>query len=273
MALPEHIRPPLPLRERILPWAVSVTLNIGFWLLAAFIIYLPQAISATKAAETIIAPSSFEDPSFSQHPGGANGGPADPTRDERARLQQLMGSQGWSANDSMQNAAAALNAGGGIEAPGIYAGNGAAVSPGKGASVSPFGQPSAGTGSGPRSTFYGTGGNAVKIVYLIDTSGSMLGGFPYVQQELTRSINKLVPLQFFCVIAVGTNDRRSSAVGSGELLRATPENKKMVCDRIAQLAPEGPNDGVLEPFATAFQMAFQLKPELVYFLADGKSDP
>lgn len=257
--------------DRLLPWAVSVTLNIGFWLVAAFIIYVvPQAFSASQA-DSIIAPSSFEDPSLSQHPGGGTGAVADPTRDARDRLKDLARSQGWSQSDSMQNVSEML--GGSNQAVGIFAGNGASVAPGKGSSLSAYGAPTAGAGGGPHSTFYGTGGNAVKIVYLIDTSGSMLGGFKYVQDELTRSVNKLVPLQFFCVIAVGTTDRHSAAVGPGELLRATPENKKNICDKIMQLAPEGPNDGVLEPFANAFQMAFELKPELIYFLADGKSDP
>lgn len=260
--------------DRWMPWVVSVTLNAGFWLLALFIlIWLPKAIAESRQSDSIIAPSSFEDPSYSQHPGGGGAGATDPTRDARDRLKALAAAQGWPQANSSANVSQMLGSPGSNEAVGIFAGSGASVTPGQSGTVSPFGQPSSGAGSGPRSSFYGTGGNAVKIVYLIDTSGSMLGGFRYVQQELTRSVNKLVPLQFFTVIAVGTTDRRSAPVGSSDLIRATPENKKMVSDKIALLAPEGPNDNVLDPFASAFQMAFELKPDLIYFLADGKSDP
>jgi hypothetical protein len=34
--------------------------------------------------------------------------------------------------------------------------------------------------------------------------------------------------------------------------------------------PEGANDNLLAPFEQAFNRAFALKPELIYFLTDGK---
>ncbi len=261
--------------DRLLPWAVSITLNFGFALVAVFILYVvPRAFSESQT-ESIIAPSSFEDPSLSQHPGGA-GPAADPTRDERDRLNALARSQGWSQSDAGPNVSQML--GSTNDAPGIFAGNGASVTPGKGASLSAYGVPSAGAGSGPRSTFYGTGGNAVKIVYLIDRTGSLMNFYDpdgaahegTVKAAVVKSVSNLDPRQFFTVLVfTGDLDGGTTVMGPDHLVRADPETKAEILGKFRTTIAEGGATDDTTIFVTAFKKAFTFKPELIYFFTDG----
>ena len=57
-----------------------------------------------------------------------------------------------------------------------------------------------GTGSGRGSGFFGAGGEARKIVYVVDRSGSMTDSIDYVKFELKRSIGELGEEKEFHVI-------------------------------------------------------------------------
>jgi hypothetical protein len=275
---------------RMVPWMASAVVHVGLGLVAAFVIYWTYHAFAAGNDQLIVIPSSFEDPPLSDHPGGSPhpGMKGDPTRDAaQERLRQVMKSDGWSSHSKVADAAAMLQgAGEEINPQGIFAGAGGATGPGvngnglDSADVAAFGK-GGGAGNGPRSTFYGTGGSASRIVYMVDISGSMLSSFSYVNRELARSVRNLVPLQYFNVVTVGTVagpsdmtvDRPSEAIGPADaLVRATPENKESLLKKMATIAPEGYNDGIVPPFLQAFQVAFAMKPQLIYFLTDGNSD-
>ena len=70
---------------------------------------------------------------------------------------------------------------------------------GGGGQVASFGTTS-GSGSGISAKFYGSGGNARKIIYVIDASGSLIDTLPFVINELKRSISQLSSKQEFTVI-------------------------------------------------------------------------
>jgi len=221
-----------------------------------------------------VIPSSFEDPALSDHPGGNPhpGQDGDASKDAADALRKRAQSDGW------QHTNVADRFGGMGTGP-----DPAWIAPGSGggnsdANVMGMGDPAAyaaaggGAGNGPRTSYYGSGGNARKIVYIIDNSGSMVDHYlnkgTGLKAETTRSIDNLVPLQYFGVVTV--SDR---AIVVMNLVRAVPENKAEFDRRFADSVAEGANDDVLAPFQDAFRQALAMKPDLIYFLTDGGFHP
>ncbi len=263
--------------DTALPWVISGAFHLGIGLIVVFVGFLTyQAL--TPEDQVIIVPQSFEDPAYSETPGGIPnpGLNADPSKKSaQDRLKELAKEEGWAKNDSNKNLSSMLGgAAGDTEALGIFAGTGGSLggaggNDSGGGKVAAYGVPGGG-GTGPRSTFYGTGGNATRIVYIIDTSGSMLDNLDYIKQELTRSVNRLVPLQFVGVVAFS---ERGEMITGSSLVRATPDAKKDISAKIAKLIPKGKNNDELDPFVDAFKKAAALKPQLIYFITDGWFDP
>ena len=264
----------------MIPWLASVSFHVGVGLIAVFVIYWTyHAFTAASDRAEIIVPSSFEDPAFSEHPGGNPhpGQQGDPSQEAaQDRLKELVKSNGWVQNNASQDVTSLLKgAGEGIDAQGIFAGAGATVGSGPNGNASAtgndpaaFGQAGGGAGNAPRTSYYGSGGNARKIVYIIDNSGSMVDDYQAVKRETERSVGNLVPLQFFGVVTVSDH-----AIVIAELARATPENKAGFIHNFASSVAEGANDETLEPFKNAFEDALRMKPDLIYFLTDGGFHP
>src|SRR4051812_47263549 len=91
--------PPEPLSEVVVPWVISATFHLGLGLLFAFIFFAAKS-KIEQAQQSIIVPQSFEDPSYSEHPGGnPNPGAADPMQlAAQDRLKALLRSEGWTDN-------------------------------------------------------------------------------------------------------------------------------------------------------------------------------
>jgi hypothetical protein len=142
------------------------------------------------------------------------------------------------------------------------------VVPGKSdGAVAAYGTPGGGAGAGLRTVFYGSTGNATRIVYILDQSSSMVDNFEFLKIQTLKSVNNLVPLQSFAVILV---TGKATMVGPGGMQRALPEAKKQFGELISHVVADGGNDNLLGPFEQAFREAFALDPELIYFLTDGK---
>jgi hypothetical protein len=253
--------------DAILPWLASLSFHLALGLIASFAYFLTASALSSSEAQAIVVPNSFEDPSFSEHPGTpAPGNGGDPLRQAaQDRLKDLARTEGWGQSGTA-NVSSLL--GGANDAVGIFAGSGAAVSPGAtGNSAAAYGTPGGGAGTGPRSSFYGTGGNATRIVYILDHSGSMLDNFDFLKQQAIKSVGNLSANQFFAVILVSD---RVTSVGPAQLQRALPEAKKQFTDFLQKEVAEGANDGLLGPFEQSFNRAFAMDPQLVYFLTDGK---
>lgn len=124
----------------------------------------------------------------------------------------------------------------------------------------------AGRGQGPRASFYGSGGNAYKVCYVIDRSGSLLDTFDYLREELKQSIRGLVPQQQFHVIFFSGG--KPEEMPSRKLLYATLANKKKAFAFLNSVVPSGQTNP--EP---AIERAFAYKPELIYFMTDGDFPP
>ncbi len=114
-------------------------------------------------------------------------------------------------------------------------------------------------------TFYGTGGNARRIAYVVDASGSLIDTLDFVLQELRRSISQLSDQQQFTVIFFQA-DQVIEAPPAG-WKRATVQYKSLVFD---WMAPEAGNIramGGTSP-VPAIQQALRYRPELVFLLSD-----
>ena len=65
------------------------------------------------------------------------------------------------------------------------------IGTGDGGVLAPYGTPGGGSG-GPRTRFYGSQANAIKIVYILDHSGSMVDDFSFLQEEVAKSVGGLL---------------------------------------------------------------------------------
>ena len=266
---------PLPdWQDAFFPWMISLTFHVAIGLVVAFTVFLAYRTAKGKEADVIIIPNSFEDPAFSEHPGGIPhpGENGDPNKDAMQALRDRLKNDGW--NQAGQSAPNPLSAmGGADEAPWIAAGKGGSVGTGKSGesgsegSAAAYGVPGGGSGAGLRSSFYGTGGNATRIVYILDHSGSMLDNFDFLRLEAIKSVDRLVPLQSFAVVLVSDH---VSMAGPAQLTVALPEAKKQFGDALKKERAEGQNDNLLGPFEQAFNRAFAMRPQLIYFLTDGR---
>jgi len=254
-----------PKLEAALPWAASFLLHAALSLIGIFVLFIYTHERDKSADHVIVIPNAFEDPSYHDQAGpAAPGAGNDPLH--QTGLKDIARSEGWD-NTGTSNVAALV---GGHDPAGIFAGSGASISPGQPTNnASAYGTPGAGAGVGPRSTFYGTGGNATKIVYILDRSGSMVSNFDSVQDEAKASINKLSANQFFCVIFV-SETAKSVGAGPAHLQRALPEAKQDCASAIDKTFAEGHNDGLQAPFLDAFTQALSMDPDLIFFLTDGK---
>ncbi|MGN6367895.1 MAG: VWA domain-containing protein [Phycisphaerae bacterium] len=265
--------------ERAFPWLMSGTLHFSFVFVAFFVWFAARNAMRLDDVQQIVIPVSFNDPSFSATPGAPSAGSAgDPSRAAaQAKLVDMMKSDGWAQSEANQNIAGLLSGETAKDeidiirrGAGGAAGAGVAGSGEGGGPMSPYGAPGGNGGLPFKSNFYGTGGNATRIVYIIDHSGSMLDNFDYLKKETTRSVGNLVPLQFFSVIMVSDT---ASVVGEPRLQRATTEAKRAFMTKLEDFVAEGQNDDLLPPFQEAFAKAFAMKPQLIYFLTDGHFSP
>jgi len=269
--------------ETAFPWMVSFMLHLGIFLIALFVYWAGvKAAEAEMNKEPIIIPNAVNADQEGDIPGGVPhpGTGGDPNRDAaQDRIKEVLKSDGWAQKESTDNVSSMLEgASADNDALFIATGSGGSVGKGAGGSgrgeggpLAPYGTPGGGTGAGPKSNFYGNGGRAKRVCYILDHSGSMLDNFDFLREEAKSSIGKLAPIQFFNVVMVSENE--SVVLSKGQLVRATPDNVREFATKIAEYRAQGQNDDLLPPFQSAFEEAFRMKPELIYFLTDGHFDP
>ncbi len=128
--------------------------------------------------------------------------------------------------------------------------------------AAPFGMPGGGESMAPKSTFMGSSGNATRILYVCDCSGSMMGGpLDSVRQELEKSVNRLVPIQGFNVIFFSSGKPQMLA---NDLVPANALSKEKLKTFLAGIEIRKSSDP-----RRSLQMAFVEKPDLIYLLTDG----
>lgn len=135
---------------------------------------------------------------------------------------------------------------------------------GGGGKLAPFGTTTGGGGE-MGAEFYGTGGNARRIAYIIDASGSMIDTMPFVIEELKRSINDLSEEQEFTVVFYQTD--RAIEVPPEGWKEATDTMKRRVANWVT------PGEGNITPRGQtnprpALQLVLRYDPQLIFLLSD-----
>ena len=132
-----------------------------------------------------------------------------------------------------------------------------------GGGKAPFGVPGGGGGVGPKSKFMGQSGNATRIAFLCDRSGSMAGRkTEALQSQLKESVAGLKPIQGVNLIFFAEGP--PLALNANKLVPATSDGKRQAYDFINDLvATAGTNP------LPAIEMAFKQDAQLIYFLTDG----
>jgi hypothetical protein len=118
-----------------------------------------------------------------------------------------------------------------------------------------------------RAQFLGSGGNARRIVFIIDASGSLIDTFPFVVRELKRSISQLSARQHFTIIFFQGDDVIEVPPIGIDAKRASSTIKQQTIDWLAKenyhVTPQGTSNPV-----RALRRAFQYRPQLIFLLSD-----
>lgn len=261
-----------PWVQRSLPLLTSLTVHAGLILLGYTFLRAAAVVMRSATQEQIIIPDS------TLAEAGPAGGIPNPGLGEdpnRAVAQDAIAeaspeSQGWAERPSqtLTRALVGQTDDGGESVISLGAGgaigkvSGAAAG-GDAGQLAPFGIPGGGAGAGPRVSFIGVGGNARRIVYLVDASGSMTDAVDRLKAALVSSIDKLVPLQEFNVVVF--RDEDVLVLNRGGLVRATAANKQKAFQWVADNYYVS---GKTDPMP-AIKTSFGLRPELLYVLTDG----
>lgn len=109
--------------------------------------------------------------------------------------------------------------------------------------------------------YYGIPICAKRVVFVLDTSGSMRGGkLEAAQTELIRVIRELPKEVHFSIVAFDSSVR----VWQRELVQATEQMKHIAVNVVLEQQARG-NTASYD----ALEAAFELNPEAIYFLSDG----
>jgi hypothetical protein len=110
--------------------------------------------------------------------------------------------------------------------------------------------------------YYGIPIHARRIVFVLDTSGSMAGGqIEAAKRELIRAVESLPATSEFNVVIYNSRVRRWEP----KLVRADEETKRVLTKSIESETASGQTSSY-----KALQEAFELTPEAIYFLSDGE---
>ena len=235
---------------RVMPWVVSLFLHASLALIMAFIVMLAVT---TDLPPEVVVPSA----KLSKNPGGMMN-PRDRTSKAMTERRRAAARK-WSKQES----AIITDTGKTARKIDLYAHGGSA------GSGSPIQGLAGGAGS-PGTSFYGTGGNAHHVVYVIDRSGSMMDSFELVKREAAQSIGELKEIQDFHVILF--SDGPAIEIDTKRLVPATQKAKlKAVTffrDKRA-LRQTDPVPALQRAFAV-LKMADRKRPgKLIYLLTDG----
>ena len=239
----------------VMPWVISLFFHVGILVLLAFVVMF---ITETTAEDIIIP-----DARLSDMPGGQlNPGADDPDLDPQQDVTETTSQQFSKAEADMKMAE--VDEKDITEIIGIGGGGSA------GGDLARFGLYTGGEGAGPRSRFFGTGGNAHHIVYVVDRSGSMQDTLDVVRVEMSRSIGDLVEGQDFHVIFFSTG--KPVEFRPRRLVPATNQQKRQAgafLDGIMAQGQTNPLPAMARAFAV-LRRSSRKKGKLIYLLTDGE---
>jgi len=230
----------------LLPWGVSLLLHAALVLLAIFIIW---AVISVEEEEELIIP----DVRMSKNPGA----PLTMKQMEQVKPSSARRSVTRTTTPTQTSSVTTkVN----LKTPLI------GVAGSAGGKSSPFGT-TVGEGSGFNANFFGSGGNAKSIVFVVDASGSLLDTFPFVILELKKTINSLSEKQSFTIIFFQGDKAVEVTAPRAGMKPATAETKQRVIEWIEPASNNIQPMGGTNPLP-GIQKALSYRPQLMYLLSD-----
>ncbi|MCC6422972.1 MAG: VWA domain-containing protein [Phycisphaerales bacterium] len=247
----------------VLVWATYEGIKVAYQVVREQIIIPDSTIVEGAPVGGVMNPGLGEDPNrsaqqdqYADVPAGSQGWASKPSETLTNNLMNEGGKDGKSA-DSMIGLGSGAGRGKGLgDDSGLGGGPGADGGP-----MAPFGVPGGGQGLGPKSQFMGLSGNATRIAFVCDASGSMVDKFDALRIELRRSVEGLKPIQAFGIIFF---QEQEAATLDAKLVMATAEHKKQAFEFLDQTTPHGGTEPI-----HGLKIAFDQGPQLIYLLTDG----
>lgn len=230
-----------------MPWVISLLFHIGLFLVMFFVVFM---VVKQQESEDIIVPDAV----MSDNPGGVMNPRQTKTRTRnKSQTKRKKFRRKTKVSVDSGKTSKALS----ILSPGGSAG-----------SASDMGMRT--SGGGTKSSFFGSGGNAHNVVYVIDRSGSMSDTFDLVRQEILRSIGRLKAKQTFHIILFSTGDDLRENKPK-RLVAADIKNKRQAARFMKTISPEGSPTNPIPALRKAFNVLAGAKKrgKLIYMLTDG----
>ena len=261
-------------REQLIPWATSLTVHAAIIGVALFLVATVAQTITKQNREIQQVRVPVTSLATDQIGGVPNVGNMNDITSQNASLNPVADSQnplpqgeGSSVNDLLETAGGSRNPANSVTGITGMGSISDAIGGGGGDGASLFGE--AGGGAGFMGIDIGTpgsGGNNRRIIFVCDSSGSMEGDAKVLlQQELRSAIEPLVVEQSFNIIFF--SGENFPAAFPSEMKPATRRFKDEAGDFIKSLTVRGSTNPI-----PALEAAFKMKPDLVFFLTDGRFD-
>jgi hypothetical protein len=117
-------------------------------------------------------------------------------------------------------------------------------------------------GVGPHGHVFGNGGNARRIVFVYDGSGSMIGKAASLKNELMKTIAGLKPIQSFDIVFF--QEQGCTPLDNTQLVMGDRANKQHAYKFLDDVRFKGTTDPI-----PGLKLAFELHPQLIYLVGDG----
>jgi hypothetical protein len=270
----------LPWVQNFLPLGTSIVIHIVV-IVVGLMLVVPQIKYREVSQEQFIVPEAamIENAPVGGIPNPGLGG--DPNRSAAQEQFDTNASDGFAQKPS-ETLAQSLMGGGVADSasdntiavgPNVGFGKGAGAGSGigetvgsgegEGGALAPFGVAGGGGGAGPKSPFMGISGNATRVAYVCDASGSMIEKMSPLKNELKKAIDVLKPVQGFSVIFFSDPDQKPKALAQ-TMLMASPDNKRKAYDFLENVTAAGSTDPI-----PGLELALKGRPQLIYLLTDG----
>jgi len=265
---------------RLMPWAMSLLLHAGVLLILVFAVTVASSLPPPRPP----VPPGPVDSSFTpEAPGEKLGlpGPEGPdkhvTDDPHAPAGPLPPGEhvGWAPVDNSTASGKGWGMGSELGVAEAYGFGGAAT--GGGGGTGDFGM--ARGGGTAKSSFYGAGGGggggggiAWNVIYVLDSSGSVVGTFDNIRQELKSSIFRMNERQ--AVHVVFFSDDAFQEAPSHGLVKIDENRKREISAYVNNVVARGHGSSPIPAMIRAFS-AFKSsnkKGQVMYILTDGEFD-
>ena len=234
----------------IMPWVISVFLHLGLFLIMLFFV---MVTANTGIPDSVIVP----DATLSDTPGGVR----DPLTKETSRSHEkkrTVVKRRTERKDTVDQGKTETKVR-------LFA----ASADGSAGGDAELGLTNSDSRGGPKSNFYGSGGNAYHIVYVVDRSGSMSPTFDEVRIEMLKSIGRLQMAQDFHIILFSDNE---VIEGPGSKLVPADDTNKLAATRFLMKVTAFGQTTALKALQRAFSVlryTNERPGKLIYLLTDG----